>query len=65
MLGPILDNLWMISRESKTRPSRRYIAKSLPNGTERRWGVFDQKAGRYLKNHEVEALTETDIRENV
>lgn len=60
----ILHALHIISTE--TNPARRYIAKPFtPNGSVKKWGVYDQKAGRYLKEHEIENLTKREIREEL
>lgn len=58
-------NLYVISTEAKRRTDRRYIAKYLSNGTDRRWGVYDQKENRFLKNRELHALSEREIREPI
>ena len=41
---------------------RRYHAKSLDGGAG--WGVFDKKLGRFLKDREVAALTDSALRES-
>lgn len=40
---------------------RRYIAKSLDGGTG--WGVWDRKKERFLKDREVRAIPEEQVRE--
>lgn len=56
--------LYVISKESRQRTDRRYIAKPF-NGDAKNWGVYDQKTGRYLTNSEVEALKPSDVREGL
>lgn len=63
MMLCIERNLHIISTEAKERSDRRYVARYFPNGTARRWGVYDQKQQRYLKNREVNALSEREVRE--
>lgn len=65
MIDVIGRNLHILSTEAKNRPDRRYIAKPFGNGSGDKWGVYDQREGRYLKNHEVEALSIREIRESI
>lgn len=55
-------NLVIISKEAKGAVDRRYVAKPF-NGEQKNWGVWDQSAGRYLRDHEVEALSVSEVRE--
>lgn len=59
----IEQNVRIVSIEAKhPNCNRRYIAKPF-NASEKRWGVWDQRVGRYLTNAEVEALSAVQIRE--
>lgn len=59
----IEQNVRIVSTEAKHENcNRRYIARPF-NASEKRWGVWDRKAKRYLTNFEVEALTAIEIRE--
>lgn len=57
-------NLAIISKEGRI-PSRRYIVKHFANGAQERWGVYDQRERRFLKNREVNALSEREVREGI